>query len=123
MSKIFDWIKAGSLLTGSVVAMTKAVIQYNEFKREQTTLEHTRALQRRAWDKVINGELASARIGDMTIRSARATKDASPDASASPDPSASPVTSSTSTPTASAQPITATAAPADASAPPTDPTA
>jgi hypothetical protein len=122
MSKIFDWIKAGSLLTGSVVAMTKAVIQYNEFKREQTTLEHTRALQRRAWDKVINGELASARIGDMTIRSARATKDASPDASASPVTS-SPVTPTASTPTATTQPITATAAHTDASAPPTDPTA
>lgn len=76
MSKKVEWLQAISLITGTAVAIAKTVIQYNEFKREQGTLEYTRELQRRAWDKVIAGELAEAKVGEMTIRSVQSEKSA-----------------------------------------------
>ena len=108
MTKKVEWLQAVSLITGTVVAITKAVIQYNEFMREQGTLEYTRELQRRAWDKVIAGELAEAKVGEMTIRSIQsvqngsAQKTATTNGTANANPATAASATNTNTPTTGA---------------------
>ncbi len=111
MTKKVEWLQAVSLITGTVVAITKAVIQYNEFKREQGTLEYTRELQRRAWDKVIAGELAEAKVGEMTIRSIQSVQNGNGSAQKNSTTNANTTGAGTSTPG------TATVSAANASAP------
>lgn len=67
-SSRLDWLKASATLIGSVAAATRAVVEYRKFRREQETLEYTRGLQRKAWQQVVDGELAAARVGDIEVK-------------------------------------------------------
>ena len=73
-AKKLEWIKAASMVVGSVATAAKAVLDYRKFKHHQEKLEYTRNLQRKAWEQVMHGELSEAKIDDVTIKAPKSTK-------------------------------------------------
>jgi len=67
-SKRIDIIKASATLIGSVAAVSRSVLAYRKFRQDQESQEYKRGLQRKAWKQVMDGELSSAKIGDVEIK-------------------------------------------------------
>ena len=70
-----DVLQKASVVLGAVVGASRAMIEYRRFRQHQRSDEYTRTLQRQAWEKVLNGELEEAKVGNLHIRRA-APKDA-----------------------------------------------
>ena len=63
-----DLLTAGAALVGAGATASRAVLEYRKFRQERETREYTRDMQRRAWQKLMDGELAFARVSDMELR-------------------------------------------------------